>query len=182
MSIALRKVAEPYAEALLRVAQTKDSLTETRSDMSIICHYLSHFKELNKVLKNPVILKNAKKNVIKDVFEKHINSNTLKFLLFLVDCGRIEILEFIAEIYTDIAFKAESIEIAKVTSSVPLTKEQQIELSQKLKMITGIKTFKLALKVDSDLIGGFLVQIGSQRFDASLLGQLKRINSLLRAY
>ena len=73
------------------------------------------------------------------------------------------------------------IEIAKVTSSVKLSAQQQKNLAEKLKVITGAKQIKLALKVDSQLIGGFTVEIGSKLIDTSIRGQLKQISTLLGA-
>ena len=75
----------------------------------------------------------------------------------------------------------DSIEIAKVTSSVQLSAEQQKNIAEKLKTITGAKQIKLALKVDPTLIGGFTVEIGSKLIDTSIRGQLKQITTLLGA-
>ena len=52
---------------------------------------------------------------------------------------------------------------------------------EKLKIITGAKQIKLALKVDPTLIGGFTVEIGSKLIDTSIKGQLKQISTLLGA-
>jgi F0F1-type ATP synthase delta subunit len=40
MSIVLSKVAEPYAEALLDLAKSNDSLKETTNDMNIVSQFL----------------------------------------------------------------------------------------------------------------------------------------------
>jgi len=181
MSIVLSKVAEPYAEALLDLAKSNDSLKETTNDMNIVSQFLANSSDLKKFLGNPLISKDAKKNVVKDILGEQIDGSTLKFLLLLVERGRIEILESIAQKFLELSFKQESIEIAKITSSIQLSAQQQKEIAEKLKVITGAKQIKLALKVDPALIGGFTIEIGSKMIDTSIRGQLKQISSLLGA-
>jgi len=181
MSIVLSKVAVPYAEALLDLAKSNDSLKETTNDMNIVSQFLANSSDLKKFLGNPLITKEAKKNVVKDILGEQIDGSTLKFLLLLVERGRIEVLESIAQKFLELSFKQEAIEIAKITSSIQLSAQQQKEIAEKLKIITGAKQIKLALKVDPSLIGGFTVEIGSKMIDTSIRGQLKQISFLLGA-
>ena len=83
MSIVLSKVAEPYAEALLDLAKSNDSLKETTNDMNIVSQFLANSSDLKKFLGNPLITREAKKNVVKDILGEQISGNTLKFLLLL---------------------------------------------------------------------------------------------------
>jgi F-type H+-transporting ATPase subunit delta len=181
MSIVLSKVAVPYAEALHDLAKSNDSLKETTNDMNIVSQFLANSSDLKKFLGNPLITKDAKKNVVKDILGEQIGESTLKFLLLLVERGRIEVLESIAQKFLELSFKQDSIEIAKITSSIQLSAQQQKEIAEKLKVITGAKQIKLALKVDPALIGGFTIEIGSKMIDTSIRGQLKQISALLGA-
>jgi F-type H+-transporting ATPase subunit delta len=181
MSIVLSKAAVPYAEALLELAKSNDSLKETTNDMNIVSQFLANSSDLKKFLGNPLVTKEAKKNVVKDILGEQVDGSTLKFLLLLVERGRIEILESIAQKFLELSFKQESIEIAKITSSIQLSAQQQKEIAEKLKVITGAKQIKLALKVDPTLIGGFTIEIGSKMIDTSIRGQLRQISSLLGA-
>ena len=181
MSIVLSKVAEPYAEAFLDLAKSTNSLKETTNDINIVSQFLANSSDLKKFLGNPLITKDAKKNVVKDILGEQISESTLKFLLLLVDRGRIEVLEQIAQKFLELSYKQESIEIAKVTSSIQLSAEQQQKIAEKLKAITGAKQIKLALKVDPELIGGFTIEVGSKMIDTSIRGQLNKMSSLLGA-
>jgi F-type H+-transporting ATPase subunit delta len=149
------------------------------NDMNIVSQFLANSSDLKKFLSNPLITKDAKKNVVKDVLGEQIDGRTLKFLLLLVDRGRIQILENVAEKFLELSYKQESIEIAKITSSIKLSADQQKEIAEKLKIITGAKQIKLALKVDPQLIGGFTIEIGSKMIDTSIRGQLRQISTLL---
>jgi len=181
MSIVLSKVAEPYAEALLDLAVSNDALKETTNDINIVSQFLANSNDLKKFLGNPLITRTAKKTVVKDILGEQIGSNTLKFLLLLVDRNRVQVLESIAQKFLELSYKQESIEIAKITSSIQLSAQQQKEIAEKLKAITGAKQMKLALKVDPQLIGGVTIEIGSKMVDTSIRGQLKQISTLLGA-
>ena len=136
MSIVLSKVAEPYAEALLDLAKSNDSLKETTNDMNIVSQFLTNSSDLKKFLGNPLITRDAKKNVVKDILGEQIGGNTLKFLLLLVDRNRIEVLDSIAQKFLELSYKQDSIEIAKITSSIQLSAEQQKAIAEKLKVLT----------------------------------------------
>ena len=175
------KIVEPYAEALLELANSNDSLKETTNDMNIVSQFLVNSSDLKKFLGNPLITREAKKNVIKDILGEQINPTTLTFLMLLVDRGRISLLDTLAQRFLELSYKTEKIEIAKITSSIQLSADQQKNIAEKLKIITGAKQIKLALKVDPALIGGFTVEIGSKLIDTSIRGQLKQISNLLGA-
>jgi len=55
MSIVVNKVSEPYAEALLSLAQANDTLKETTNDMNIVSQFLVNSSDLTKFLANPLI-------------------------------------------------------------------------------------------------------------------------------
>ena len=181
MSIVLSKVAEPYAEAFLDLAKSTNSLKETTNDINIVSQFLANSSDLKKFLGNPLVTKDAKKNVVKDILGEQISESTLKFILLLVNRGRIEVLEQVAQKFLELSYKQESIEIAKITSSIQLSASQQKEIAEKLKTITGAKQIKLALKVDPELIGGFTIEVGSKMIDTSIRGQLKEISRVLGA-
>jgi len=175
------KVAEPYAEALLELATSKSSLKETTNDMNVVSQFLVNSSDLKRFLDNPLITREAKKNVLKDVLGEQISATSLTFVMLLVDRGRIAFLDSVVQRFLELSYKKESIEIAKVTSSIQLSGQQQKDLAEKLKSITGAKQIKLALRVDPKLIGGFTVEVGSKLIDTSIRGQLRQISNLLGA-
>jgi F-type H+-transporting ATPase subunit delta len=175
------KIAQPYAEALLTLANSNDSVKATISDMGVVAQFLTNSRDLKKFLANPLITQDIKKSVLKEVLGEQIQPKTMTFVMLLVDRGRIAFLHDIAQKFLELAFKEESIEIAKVISAVSLSVPQQKSLAEKLKAITGAKQIKIALKVDPQLIGGFTVEIGSKLIDTSIRGQLRQISNLLGA-
>ena len=174
------KVAMPYANAFIQMASTKDSLDTVISDLTYIEGALKSV-ELVNALNNPLLQLEAKKGIIKSVFQGKIDSNTLNFLLVLCDRGRINCLETINSSALEIAYKQASIEVGYVVSSYEMSDSQQEALIAKLKAMANVKQVKLEIKVDKALIGGFRVQIGSRIIDTSIQGQLRKLCSHLGA-
>jgi F-type H+-transporting ATPase subunit delta len=174
------KIAQPYAEAFLELA-SKNSLETTINDLNCLSVSLSNSNDLKKLLSNPLVNSENKKSIIKSIFGEKIDSTTLKFLLVLCDRGRIAYLDSILEKATELAYKAASIEIVKVTSSTAFTPSQQEALVSKLKKMTGAEQIKLEIKTNPNLIGGFIVQVGSKVIDTSIQGQLRELSSYLGA-
>jgi len=174
------KIAQPYAEAFLELA-TKNSLDTTINDLNCLSTAVNSSSDLRKLLSNPLINSQNKKSIIKSIFGEKIDNNTLKFLLVLCDRGRISYLGAILEKATELAYKAASIEIVKVTSSIQFTSSQQETLISKLKKMTGAEQIKLEINTNPNLIGGFVIQVGSKIIDTSIQGQLRQLSSYLGA-
>jgi len=179
MSIVLCKVAEPYAEALLDLAKSKDSIKATTKDINLVSGFLSNSSDLKKFLSNPFFTIDAKKNVVKEIFSEKVGIDTLRFLFLLIDRNRIQVFESISQKYLELSYKQESLEVAKITSYIQLSADQQREIAKQLKLMTGAKQIKFALKIDKRLIGGFTIEIGSTLIDRSIRGQIKKLSNHL---
>lgn len=172
------KIAQPYAEAFLELSN-KGSLDSVINDLNCVSSSVSGSVELKILLANPLINSLTKKNVIKSVFTDKVDISTLKFLLVLCDRGRISYVESIIDKALELAYKAASIETVKVISSTAFTSAQQEALVAKLKKMTGAEQIRLDITTNPNLIGGFVVQIGSKIIDTSIQGQLKQLSSYL---
>jgi F-type H+-transporting ATPase subunit delta len=69
---------------------------------------------------------------------------------------------------------------AQVTSAVPLEESQTLQLRQMLESSLG-KKVELEVSVEPALLGGFVAQVGSRRYDVSLKGQLERMTEEMAA-
>ena len=85
-------------------------------------------------------------------------------------------LEPILEQYLVLLRQLNQTVLAEVTSAVPLTEAQEQAIKEKVIAITNARQVELETKVDSELIGGVIIKVGSQVIDASLRGQLRRLS------
>nr|ARW69313.1 ATP synthase CF1 subunit delta [Polysiphonia sp.] len=173
------KVAIPYAEALLGYVQSFNLLDKATQDLSSISTVLSKSEDLELLLLNPLVRTSIKKNVLKELFQTQVSDFVMNFLFVLVDRRRISILDSIIKKYLELACILESTVVAEVYSAIDISELQQEDLINKVKLMTKSNKVKLTIIKDSDLIGGFIIKIGSKVVDVSLAGKLKQISLYL---
>ena len=67
----------------------------------------------------------------------------------------------------------------EITSVIPLNSEQETNLINELKSLSNAEVVKLTVKQDPSILGGLLVQNGSQFIDLSINGELRSISNYL---
>ncbi len=173
--IAIAEIAQPYAQALMSVAQSKNSTEEIGEEVRSLRSLVSQSEQLHNFLDNPFIQPENKKAVINQILGEG-DGYLRNFLLLLVDRRRIAMLEPICEEYLALLRQRNQAVLAEVISAVPLTEEQRQAIQEKVIAMTNARSVELDTKVDSDLIGGVIIKVGSQVVDASLRGQLRRLS------
>jgi F-type H+-transporting ATPase subunit delta len=175
------QIAAPYAQALLSIAQSKGDLDEMSAIAGSFLNLLTASKELSAFLSNPITSSDAKKSVLTQVLGEDTSSQMKNFLMLLVDRGRIYLVEPILQQFQAKVRELNQTVLAEVTSAVALSDEQKETVRQKVQGMTQAKSVELAARIDPELIGGVVIQIGSQVLDASIRGQLRRIGLQLGA-
>ena len=173
--IAIAEIAQPYAEALMSVAKSKNSTDEIGEEVRSLRSLVSESEQLHDFLDNPFIQSESKKAVINQILGDG-NSYLRNFLLLLVDRRRISMLEPICQEYLALLRQLNQAVLAEVISAVPLSEEQQQAVQAKVIAMTKARSVELDTKVDRDLIGGVIIKVGSEVVDASLRGQLRRLS------
>lgn len=175
------EIVEPYAEALMSLAQSQDLTDQIGQDVDSILTFLRESEELRQFLASPLVKAEPKKAVLRQVVGE-VHPFVLNFLMLLVDRRRIFFLEGICKQYQALLRKLNQTVLAEVVSTVELSEEQQQTITQKVQQMTGGERVELETSIDPDLIGGVIIKVGSQILDASIRGQLRRItNSLMRS-
>jgi F-type H+-transporting ATPase subunit delta len=174
------EIVQPYASALMSVAQSNNLAEEFGQDIRNLLSLLDSSAELRQVLGNPLIKADVKKRVLEQVAGE-INPFVQNFLRLLVDKGRIFFLEGIGQEYLAKLRELNQTVLAEVTSAVPLSEAQEQTVKEKVQAMTGATQVELQSKLDSALIGGVIIKVGSQVIDASLRGQLRRLGIRLSA-
>ncbi|MBS9393902.1 MAG: F0F1 ATP synthase subunit delta [Dolichospermum sp. LBC05a] len=173
---ATAEVSQPYAQALLSIAQSQNLTEEVGGDARTFLSLLTGSQELTSFLSNPFVKPENKKNVLKQLLGEGVNLCLRNFLLLLVDRRRIAFLEPILQQYLVLLRQLNQTVLAEITSAVPLTETQQQAITEKVITLTKARQVELATKIDSDLIGGVIIKVGSQVIDASLRGQIRRLS------
>ncbi|MEI6444247.1 MAG: ATP synthase F1 subunit delta [Nostocales cyanobacterium ELA583] len=170
------EISQPYAQALLSIAQSQNLTEEVGVDARTFLGLLTGSQDLTGFLSNPFVKPENKKNVLKQLLGEGVSPYLRNFLLLLVDRKRIAFLEPILQQYLALLRQLNQTVLAEITSAVPLTETQQQAITEKVVALTKARLVELETKIDSDLIGGVIIKVGSQVIDASLRGQLRRLS------
>ncbi len=170
------EIAQPYAQALLSMAQAKNLTEDLGGDARTLLSLLAGSQELQGFLANPFVQPRNKQAVLKQILGSGGNQYLQNFLSLLVDRRRIEFLEPILQQYLILLRELNQTVLAEVTSAVPLTAAQQEAIVAKAIALTGARHVEVETRIDRELIGGVVIKVGSQVIDASLRGQLRRLS------
>jgi len=167
------RAAIRYAKAVLSLAVDKKAAELVNTDMKLIADTFSHNEDLTTMLKSAVVKTEEKKAVLTQVFPK-INAISSSLFEMLFTNKRIDILSEVAVKYTALFDESSAKEIATVTTAVPMTKELEKKVLDKVKTLTT-KTVELENIVDENVLGGFVLRIGDKQYDASIANKLNRL-------
>ena len=166
------RAAVRYAKAILSFALEQQKEVQVNNDMILIASTIKENAELQLLLGNPVVKSEVKKKAIKEVFASNISDTSVALIDLLIDNKRLPILRQVAEKYTFLFDKLKGIEVAKVTTAIPLDDKLKGEVLKKVTEITG-KEATIQNIVDPSILGGFVLRIGDIQFDASVANKLQ---------
>ena len=169
------QIVEPYAEALMSLAKDTGKVDSFAEYCRSLLSVLENSEELSSFITNPLLSAEEKQGVLKRVCGDETDSYFLNFLLLLVERRRIVFLEALLNRFIALQREFKNIVLAEVTCATNLSREQEDAIADRVKSITGSDDIELKITVDASLIGGVIIKVGSQVFDASLKGQLRRI-------
>ena len=175
----LNTITSPYAEAFLQVAESRKEVDQVVDQAKAVLGLWQGSPELRAAMASPVLEVEAKKAALEKLFSDQLTPSFLNLLKLLADRQRIGILDAVLERTLELHREQRNIALATVTSATALTEEQQAELSKKVQAVAGTDKLEINLSVDPDLIGGFVVKVGSKVIDASLAGQVRRLGLAL---
>jgi len=167
----MNRAALRYAKSALSLAKDAKNTQEINTDMQLIASTINNSSELQAFLKNPISKAEVKLNVINSLFGDKINAITNGIIKLLVRNKRINLLPFVAKQYMLLFDKEQGIEVAKVTTAIPLTEDLKEKVLAKVIAVTNKKAIIKNI-VDESIIGGFVLQVGDKQYDASISGKL----------
>ncbi len=165
------KVSIRYATSLLESAKEKNTTDSVFHDMELINSSLYASRDLQLMLENPVIKPNAKLTVLEEIYKNKISSESLSFLKFLVEKGRVNLLSSIVKKFLELHDEYLGIVNVKISSAVKLNEDQESLLKNKFEKILQ-KKVRLSFKIDDSVLGGFVAEVSDTVYDASLKHQL----------
>ncbi|MEK7264146.1 MAG: ATP synthase F1 subunit delta [Bacteroidota bacterium] len=166
------RAAYRYANSILQLAVEMNQVEIVAEDFLLLHNALASSRELALFLSSPIIQREKKKKIIRELFASKISTMTLNFLSLLTSKAREKLLPEIVTNFQQLNDKRQGIVNAAVTSATDFTPQQTEYLSSHFNRLTK-KNVKITFSKDKTLISGFVTRIGDTVWDASVKRQLQ---------
>lgn len=166
------RVARRYAEALLNASVEKKAEDEVASDIRAVKKTIEGSRELQLLLRNPVIKWDTKRDALRAVFSGSVGPLVLDFLSLVAEKRRETALPAMIERFEVLRNeRLGNLEIG-LAAATPLDAGQTSDLKKRFSGLTG-KNIVFSERVDVSLKGGFLARVGDTVFDGTIKRQLE---------
>ena len=169
--MAQTKVATRYAKSLLGLVAEKGNLEEAFNDMQLIKKTCSENRELVVLLKSPVVHTEKKVSILTSIYEKNVSKVTMLFIALITKNRREGALPEIADAFIAQYKAMKGITIAIVTSATVLADDAKKKIQDLVQKEVG-GTVELQMEIKPELIGGFILRIGDEQLDTSILSKI----------
>jgi len=169
------RIATRYAKALLELSIEKNSLEAVFGDMKTFLSITSVNRELAVVLANPIVNYEKKFNILKALLGKSADKITMSFFDLITRKNRSMALVATAREFLSQYNEYKGIQVAEVTTTIPLTPALRKEFEAIVKEISGLQKVELVETIDKSLIGGFVLKVNDKQLDDSISGKLREL-------
>ena len=169
----MAEAARVYAEALFEVAKEKGKLDAIRDELAQFADALDGDRDLQVFFFSPYFSTAEKVAGLKRAVSG-ADQELLNFLELLIEKGRMQEV-FRIRRQLDQLWKQENRRIdVTVTSAVELDRAVVEKVGEEIERQTGQKV-ELASRVDDEIIGGIVLQVGNMVLDASIRSRLDKL-------
>ncbi|KFY98315.1 hypothetical protein V498_01504 [Pseudogymnoascus sp. VKM F-4517 (FW-2822)] len=184
--VALYGLDGTYASALYTAAVKSQSLDSVAKALSSLQEVYVKDPKLSNIMQAPTLTTDDKSAIIAEL-QKHTGgqdkADTVKnFLNTLAENNRLALLEGVCTKFGELMGAARGEIELTVTSAAPLDNKTLTRLESavaKSQYVGQGKKLKVTNKVNSDILGGLVVEIGDRTIDLSVSARISKMNKLL---
>lgn len=169
------RLAARYAKSLVDLSIERGELEVVYADMQWLEAVCKSSREFVNVLRSPVITSDKKEKIVEAVTSGKVSELTAAFKRLLINKGRESYLPEIITAFISQYKQYKNIYIVKLTTATTVSEEMKNEIVNQVKKTSDMQNIELETSVNSDLIGGFVLQAGDKLVDASIAYDLKAI-------
>ncbi len=171
------RAAIRYAKAILAFALEQKAEQDVQKDFQQLLETVNGSSELADFIESPVLDTAAKKTTIEKLFPNQSKA-TQQAMVLLAENQRIDLLTQVAQEYQDRYDALQGIQKAVVTTAVALEASLEKEVLAIAQKMTDQKVV-LENRIDPAILGGFILQLGDQQYNASVAQQLQTLKQEL---
>jgi len=158
-------------DAAMTRAEREEQLDEVEDELFRFERIVDGEPQLRAAFTNRNLPADRKRDLVHRLLDGKASAVTVSLVERAVLFPRGRTIERVLDEFSSFAAQRRSRLIARVTSAIPLTEQQQDRLSDALAREFGHEV-RLQMVVDPELVGGITVRVGDELLDASVLRQL----------
>ena len=167
----MEEIASVYARSLFEVAKEQGKLDKVRDELGEFADALNGSRELQVFLFSPYF-STREKSVGLDKAISGADETTVNFLKLLIEKHRMPVLFRVRAELDELWEDENRLLPVTVTSAIELPKATVKQIGDRIAEQTDRKV-DLSSKVDPDILGGIVVQVGNSVLDASIRNRLE---------
>lgn len=175
----MSNLSTAYADALFEIALEENIPQEILSQSALITQVVKENRDFARFLSAPMVTKEEKTDFVDKVFGGKINKNLLNFMKVMIQRKDAAVLTESFIQYEKLYNRHFNIEKAVAVTAVPMSRELQAKLTEKLEKVTG-KTIVLTNKVDENCLGGVILQFSDMQINDSIAQKLETLKNQLK--
>lgn len=170
-----------YATAFVDIAESQNKIDSVEKDLNDLESMVQGSEDLQKLMNSPLISQEEKIKAVQAIGAKaKFQDVTVNFLSLLAQNSRLNmVLQIMNAVRAEISRRRGEIS-AQIQTAFKLSKEQEKALQESLAKAVG-QAVAINVEVKQDLIGGMVVTVGSQMFDASVKRKLERLKIAMKS-
>lgn len=175
----IRRFARPYARAIMDIVQSPEAASKLRDELAAFEKVRQSAGDLQELYANPGFEPEAKIQVSAEIARRlGLSDLAVKVVSLLIRNHRINDLGAIVAALSAMIRMATNTVAAEVrTASQPSPAEIE-SLRETLETKFGRKV-EMDVTVDPTLLGGFVARVGSEIYDASVVGKIEKFRASL---
>ncbi len=171
------KISVRYAKALFQAAKEAGKLVEVSKDMALLETSLEN-PEFGRILESPVIKTSQKAELIQKVFAKSIQVLSMDFLLLILKNKRESYIPGMIRNFTRLFKDDQGVKTAELIVPAKVSEAHKKRFMDLLAKVYNSK-IEFTDKTNPELIGGFILKVEDEQFDASVSTSLSKIKKNL---
>lgn len=169
-----------YATALFELAREDQAVDQVGADLAKFQALLDESEDLSRLVRSPVFSAEDQVSALQAICEKAgIKSLALNFIKLAAQNRRLFVLSDMIKAYRTLVAQSKGEISAEVTSAETLSSKHLDDLKAAIKASVG-RDVHLSTRVDSSILGGLIVKVGSRMVDNSLKTKLQNLKIAMK--
>ena len=179
----ISEVSKRYSKALFKIASKENSEQKIYDEVDTLLEIIKSDKKFIKILSSPLLSSKSQLKLIDNIFSNidkkklNVSKNVLAFLKVLANNGRLNIL--LSSLFSfKILVKSMRKEVnVNIITASPISEESLKNIQNILSKKTE-KNINIINNIDKNIIGGIILQSGSNLIDASIRNKILKLNNI----